>query len=47
MGEMGVCRVKELDGGVFVFELNFDATKTSVEASPLLCSLRRRPVRVL
>ena len=47
MGEMGVCRVEELDGGVFVFELNFDAPKTSVEASPLLCSLRRRPVRVL
>ncbi len=47
MGEMGVCRVEELDGGVFVFEVNFDAPKTSVEASPLFCSLRCRPVRVL
>ena len=47
MGEMGVCRVQELDGGVFIFDVNFDAPKTSVEASPLLCSLRCRPVRVL
>jgi len=47
MGEMGVCHVEELDGGVFVFEMNFDAPKTSVEASPLFCGLRCRPVRVL
>ena len=40
--EIGVATVKEPDEGIFCFEINFDAPKTSVEASPLLQSLRGR-----
>lgn len=40
--EIGVATVKEPDEGIFCFEINFDAPKTSVEASPLLQSLRDR-----
>ena len=40
--EIGVATVTEPDEGIFCFEINFDAPKTSVEASPLLQSLRGR-----
>ncbi len=40
--EMGVAAVRELDEGIFCFEIHFDAPKTSIEVSPLLQSLRRR-----
>ena len=37
---MGVCRVEDPTEGYFVFEVNFAAQKTSIDASPLLCRLR-------
>ncbi len=40
--EIGVATVREPDEGIFCFEINFNAPKTSIEASPLLQSLRRR-----
>ncbi len=40
--EMGVATVREPDEGIFVFDIRFDAPKTTIEASPLLQSLRRR-----
>ncbi len=40
--EMGVAVVREPDEGIFCFEICFDAPKTSIEASSLLQSLRRR-----
>ena len=36
----GVCRVEDTPEGYFVFEVNFAAQKTSIDASPLLCRLR-------
>ena len=36
----GVCRVEDPTEGYFVFEVNFAAQKTSIDASPLLCRLR-------
>ena len=42
LGEMGVSAVSEPDVGIFTFEVNFDAPKTSIDASPLLQSLRRQ-----
>ena len=38
--EMGVCRVQDAADGYFVFEVYFDAPKTSIDASPLMCRLR-------
>ncbi len=40
--EIGVAEVKEPDEGIFCFDINFDAPKTSVEVSPLLQSLKAR-----
>lgn len=40
--EMGVCRVEDPLDGVYVFEVNFNAPKTSIDVSPLLQSLRRQ-----
>ena len=40
--EMGVCRVEDPLDGVYIFEVNFAAPKTSIEASPLMQSLRRQ-----
>lgn len=40
LDEMGVCSVNEADAGIFSFSINYDAPKTSVDASPLLCRLR-------
>ncbi len=41
LGEMGVASVQELEEGIFLFDVHFDAPKTSIDASPLLQSLRR------
>ncbi len=38
--EMGVLKIKETDDGIFVFEVRFDAPKTSIDVSPLLRRLR-------
>ena len=40
--EMGVCRVNDSTDGFFVFEVDFDAPKTSIDASPLMCRLREQ-----
>ena len=40
--EMGVCAVKGPSEGLYLFEVNFDAPKTTIDASPLLQSLRRQ-----
>lgn len=42
LGEMGVAQVTEPDNGIFLFEVNFASPKTSIDASPLLQSLRRQ-----
>jgi hypothetical protein len=42
LGEMGVSTTRELGDGVYGFEVNFAAPKTSIDASPLLCSLRKQ-----
>ncbi len=41
LGEMGVASVRELEEGIFLFDIHFDAPKTSIDASPLMQSLRR------
>ena len=43
--EMGVCRVEDLSEGYYVFEINFAAPKTSIDASPLLQRLRSQLIR--
>ncbi len=40
--EMGVAAATEPDEGIFCFDIRFDAPKTSIDASPLLQSLRQR-----
>ncbi len=40
--EMGVADVREVDQGIFRFDIHFDAPKTSIDASPLFVSLRDR-----
>ena len=40
LNEMGVCRVRDPLDGIFVFEINFDSPKTSIDASPLMQRLR-------
>ncbi len=40
--EMGVATVCEPDEGIFCFDVHFDAPKTTIDASPLLQSLRRQ-----
>jgi single-stranded-DNA-specific exonuclease len=42
LNEMGVCRVRDPIDGIYVFEVNFNAPKTSIDASPLMQSLRRQ-----
>ena len=40
--EMGVCRVDGPLDGYYIFEVDFNAPKTTIEASPLLQRLRRQ-----
>ncbi len=40
LGEMGVAAIREVDEGIFCFEVNFDAPKTSIDVSPLMQRLR-------
>ena len=42
LNEMGVCTVGDPAEGIYVFEVNFTAPKTTIDASPLMQSLRRR-----
>lgn len=42
--EMGVCRVEDPVDGIYLYEINFSSPKTSIDASPLLQSLRRQLV---
>ena len=42
LNEMGVCRVKDPIDGIYVFEINFSAPKTSIDASPLMQRLREQ-----
>ena len=42
LGEMWVCSVQGPTDGVYVFEINFAAPKTSIEVSHLLQNLRRQ-----
>lgn len=40
--EMGVCTVTESEPDIFTFSMNYDAPKTSVDASPLMRRLREQ-----
>ena len=40
--QLGVCRIEEPNDGVFVFDVDFSAPKTSVESSPLYRRLREQ-----
>ena len=42
LDEMGVCHVEEAVDGIYLFTVNFDAPKTTIDASPLMQSLRRQ-----
>jgi single-stranded-DNA-specific exonuclease len=42
--EMGVCHVEDPVDGIYLYEINFSSPKTSIDASPLLQSLRRQLV---
>lgn len=42
LDQLGVCSIKEPDDGVFVFDVDFDAPKTSVDSSPLYRRLREQ-----
>ncbi len=42
LNEMAVCRIEDVGDGILTYEITPDAPHTSVEASPLLCSLRER-----
>ena len=42
LNEMGVCRVRDPLDGIYVFDINFDSPKTSIDASPLMQRLRRQ-----
>jgi single-stranded-DNA-specific exonuclease len=42
LNEMGVCRVEAPVDGIYLFEVNFASPKTSIDASPLMRSLRRQ-----
>ena len=42
LNEMGVCRVKDPIDGIYVFEINFSAPKTSIDVSPLMQRLREQ-----
>lgn len=40
LDQLGVCHIQEPDNGVFIFDVDFSAPKTSVESSPLYRQLR-------
>ncbi len=40
LDQLGVCHIKEPDDGLFVFDVDFSAPKTSVESAPLYRKLR-------
>ena len=40
--EMGVCHVRGPEEGLYLFDVNFNAPKTSIDASPLMQSLHRQ-----
>lgn len=40
--EMAVCRIEETENDLFTFEINTNAPRTTVDASPLMCKLRAR-----
>ncbi len=42
LNEMGVCHVEDPIDGVYIFEVNFASPKTTIDASPLMQSLRRQ-----
>ena len=42
LNEMAVCRIEDVGDGILTYEITPDAPHTSVEASPLLRSLRER-----
>ena len=42
LNEMGVCHIKDPIDGIYIFEVNFNAPKTSIDASPLMQRLRRQ-----
>ena len=42
LNEMGVCHVEDPVDGIYIFEVNFASPKTSIDASPLMQSLRRQ-----
>ncbi|MBQ3508182.1 MAG: single-stranded-DNA-specific exonuclease RecJ [Clostridia bacterium] len=44
LDEMGVCHVEDPIDGVYIFEVNFASPKTTIDASPLMQSLRRQQV---
>ena len=44
LNEMGVCHVEDPIDGIYIFEVNFASPKTTIDASPLLQSLRRQQV---
>ena len=42
LNEMGVCHVEDPIDGIYIFEVNFASPKTTIDASPLMQSLRRQ-----
>jgi hypothetical protein len=42
LDQLGVCHIEEPNNGIFVFNVDFSAPKTSVEASPLYRRLREQ-----
>ena len=42
LNEMGVCRIEQVGQDILTYEIEPDAPRTSVDASPLLRSLRER-----
>ena len=40
LNEMGVCHIRDPIDGIYIFEVNFAAPKTSIDASPLMRRLR-------
>jgi len=40
LNEMEVCRIRDPIDGIYIFEVNFESPKTSIDASPLMQSLR-------
>lgn len=40
LDQLGVCHIKQPEGGLFIFDIDFSAPKTSVDSSPLYRQLR-------